>query len=58
MANEEGMIVDIINTIKDTESSAEISFEDLKVTLPGFNLGIVMSGKVRVMVKPVRETKK
>lgn len=55
MAGEDGMIIDLINTIKGTQSSAELSFEDLKITVPGINLGIVVSGKVSLMVRAVTE---
>lgn len=53
MASEDGIIIDIINTIKGTKSSAELNFEDLNVSLPGFSLGIVISGKVSLKIKPI-----
>lgn len=55
MAGEEGMIIDLINTIKGTETSAELSFEELKVSIPGFRLGLVVSGKVNLTIRAVSE---
>lgn len=50
MEGDEGMIVDIINSIKGTKSTAEISFEDLKVSVPGINIGVSLTGKIKVSV--------
>lgn len=55
MGSEEGMIIDIINTIKGTRPSAELNFEDLKISIPGINIGVVISGKLTFQVRVITD---
>ncbi len=55
MSEEENMITDIIKAIEGTKSTAELSFEDLSLKLPGMKLGVVITGKVSFTAKPIHE---
>lgn len=55
--DETNIITDIIKAIEGTESSAELSFDELSVKLPGMRVGVVVSGKVSFTAKPVHSRK-
>ena len=55
MGEEETMFEDIIKAIEGTESSAELTFEDIRVKLPGVSAYIGINGKVTITARPVHD---
>ena len=45
----------IIRAVEGTKSTAEISFEGMRITLPGVNSYIEITGKVTFTARPVHE---
>jgi hypothetical protein len=53
MSEEESIIASFIEAIEGTKSTAEFTFENLTIKLPGMNASIVINGKVSVMALPL-----
>lgn len=58
MSEEENVITDIIKAIEGTKSSAELSFEDLSIKLPGMKVGVVITGSVSFTARPIHGREK
>jgi hypothetical protein len=58
MAEEESLIESFLDAIEGTKSSAEFSFQELSIKLPGMNANIVVNGTVTVLVRPIHDKDK
>ncbi len=55
MGETDSFVSSIIRAVEGTKSTAEISFENLKVKLPGVSSYIEITGKVTFTARPVHE---
>lgn len=52
---EESIIRSFIDAIEGTKSTAEFSFDNITVKLPGMNSNFVINGKVSLTARPLHE---
>jgi hypothetical protein len=58
MTEEESLIESLLSAIEGTKSTAEFSFRDLSIKLPGMNASILVNGTLSVMVRPMHDKEK
>ena len=58
MTETDSFISSIIRAVEGTKSTAEISFEGMRIKLPGVNSYIEITGKVTFTARPVHEKQK
>jgi len=58
MAEEESLIESFLDAIEGTKSTAEFSFNDLSIKLPGMNASIIVNGTLSVLVRPLHDKDK
>jgi len=52
---EESLIESFVKVIEGTKSTAEFTFTDLKIKMPGMNASVVVNGSVSVMARPIHD---
>ncbi len=58
MAEEESLIESLLDAIEGTKSTAEFTFDNLSIKLPGMNASVIINGTLSVLVRPLHDKDK